>query len=297
MKGLITKGIAGFYYVDTEKGLFQCKARGIFKNEGITPCVGDYVDMEITDELDDEGVINDIFPRKNIFIRPPVSNIDLFVLVISLKDPEPNTEIIDKFLVTAEQAEVKTIICINKEDLLDDEPKDIKSLLDEKANELLSIYEPLYKTIATSAKTLSGLDCLKEVMKGQKSALIGPSGVGKSTIINAIDERLNLETGDISKKTKRGKHTTKHVEIFETDFGALVFDTPGFTSFEVKNDQEDLRLDYLFLDFRPYLGKCKFADCRHIKEPGCAVRDAVNKKEIAESRYKSYLKIGEEWYD
>ncbi len=292
MKGLIIKGIAGFYYVKTEKGIFQCRARGIFKKEGMTPCVGDYVKMDVTDREDDEGVVNEILPRKNIFIRPPVSNIDMLVIVASLDEPEPNTEIIDKFLVIAELAEVEAVILINKMDLLDKDSSEI----DERINELLDIYGSLYKTITVSAITNSGLEELKSHMKGKKCALAGPSGVGKSTVINSIEEELELETGDISRKTKRGKHTTRHVEIFETSFGAYVYDTPGFTSFEVKNE-DDVRLDYLFPDFEKYRNECRFADCRHINEPGCAVRDAVQDNKISKSRYYSYVKIGEEWND
>lgn len=290
MKGLIKKGIAGFYYVKTEDGFFQCKARGIFKKEGIVPCVGDYAEIEITDKEDDEGVINEILPRENIFVRPPVSNIDLFVIVVALKDPAPNMEIIDKFLATAEMAQVDALVCINKEDLAEDGSEEYDSMLET----LLSIYRPLYNTVVTSARTGTGLNELKQSMKGKKSALAGPSGAGKSTIINAIDKRLDLETGDISRKNKRGKHTTRHVEIFETDFGAYVYDTPGFTSFEMKNT-EDIRLDSLFPEFGPYREKCKFANCMHVSEPGCAIREAVKEGKIAESRYASYLKIGEEW--
>lgn len=292
MKGLITKGIAGFYYVKTEKGLFQCKARGIFKKQGITPCIGDYVDMEITDEEDDEGVINKIFPRKNIFIRPPISNIDLFIIVISTEAPDPNTEIIDKFLVTAELAGVDVLICINKEDLMTDSDNN----LEEKTKKLISIYEPLYRIIMISAKTGKGLDQLKDYMKDRKSALIGPSGVGKSSIINAFELGLHLETGDISKKTKRGKHTTRHVEIFETDFGGYVYDTPGFTSFEIQKDEET-GLEFLFPEFEPYINKCRFDNCKHIKEPDCAIRKAVKEGKISESRYNSYIKLGEKRND
>lgn len=283
MKGLITKGIASFYYVDTPEGVFRCKARGIFKKEDVTPYVGDYVEMDITDDVDDEGVINEILPRKNVFVRPPVSNIDMLVIVVALEDPEPNTEIIDKLLVIAEQAEVEALVVINKSDLKDEDPM-----------ELISIYEHLYPTMTVSAREKVGLEQLKALMKGKKSALAGPSGVGKSTVINAIDPRLDLETGDISRKTRRGKHTTRHVEIFETDFGAFVYDTPGFTSFEVKKD-EDVRLDYLFPDFEDFRNKCRFSDCSHVNEPGCAVREAVQTGKISGSRYASYLKIGEEW--
>ena len=283
MKGLITKGIAGFYYVDTPEGVFQCKARGIFKKEDVTPHVGDYVEMDITDDVDDEGVINEILPRKNVFVRPPVSNIDMLVIVVALEDPEPNTEIIDKLLVIAELAEVEALVVINKSDLKDEDPM-----------ELISIYEHLYPTMTVSAREKVGLEQLKALMKGKKSALAGPSGVGKSTVINAIDPRLDLETGDISRKTRRGKHTTRHVEIFETDFGAFVYDTPGFTSFEVKKD-EDVRLDYLFPDFEDFRNNCRFSDCSHVNEPGCAVREAVKDGKISGSRYTSYLKIGEEW--
>lgn len=273
--------------MSTDQGIFQCKARGIFKKQGLTPCVGDYVDIEVTDEEDDEGVINDILPRKNIFIRPPVSNIDLFIIVVATEDPLPNTEIIDKFLVTAELAEVEVVLCINKIDLCN---------TDESTQRLLSIYKPLYDCIMISAKTGKWMDQLKEAMSGKKSALVGPSGVGKTTIINSLGLGLSLETGDISKKTKRGKHTTRHVEIFDTDFGGSVYDTPGFTSFEVEKD-DDVGLEFLFPEFIPYINQCKFDNCKHIKEPGCAIRQAVEDGTISKSRYESYLKIGEKWDD
>lgn len=271
----------------TDQGVFQCKARGIFKKQGITPCVGDYVDIEVTDKEDDEGVINDILPRKNIFIRPPISNIDLFIIVVATEDPLPNTEIIDKFLVTAELAEVEVLLCINKIDL---------GNMEESADELVSIYKPLYNCIMISAKTGQWMEQLKDAMKGKKSALVGPSGVGKTTIINSLGLGLSLETGDISRKTKRGKHTTRHVEIFDTNFGGSVYDTPGFTSFEVKKD-EDVGLEFLFPEFLPYINQCKFDNCKHKKEPGCAIRQAVEDGIITKSRYESYLKIGEEWND
>jgi len=289
-KGLIVKSLSGFYYTKTGDRIFQCRARGIFKKEGITPCVGDYVKMKITDDDDSEGLINEILPRKNIFIRPPVSNIDTFVIVAALDDPEPNTGIIDKFLATAEIAEVEVFLVINKDDLIGDG----SSGLDNRIRELKSIYDPIYKTITVSAVKNTGLEELKSLMKGKKNALIGPSGVGKTTIINVIDDRRDLETGEVSRKTGRGKNTTRHVEIYETGFGAYIFDTPGFTSFEVGNDP-DIRPDYLFKDFEPYRNKCRFADCSHINEPGCAVRAAVSERKIPESRYDSYRKIREEW--
>lgn len=291
LKGLITKGIAGFYYVKTDEGVFQCKARGIFKKQGVTPCVGDYVIIEITHKEDDEGIINDILPRKNIFIRPPISNIDTLVVVVAAEDPKPNTEIIDKFLVTAEQAQVEAIVCLNKEDLSEsDEISNnvIKTLVD--------IYGPIYKTVVTSAKLGTGLDEFKELIKGKKAALTGPSGVGKSTIINALELGLDLETGKISRKTKRGKHTTRHVEIFETDFGAMIYDTPGFTSFEIK-EEEQAQLEFLFPEFKPYINKCKFDNCKHRNEPKCAIKDAVEAGKISKSRYDSYIKIGEKKND
>ena len=282
MIGLIVKGIGGFYYVlDDNKNVTQCRGRGSLKNDGITPCVGDQVDFEILE--DGDGIVEKIYPRKNHFIRPPVSNIDLMAIVTTASNPKPVPYIIDKFLVMAERSGAEIIICINKAD------KAKKKVL----NELLDIYSDIYPVHLISATDGQGIDELKEALKGKKCAFAGPSGVGKSTLINALDPNVKLETGEISKKTNRGKHTTRHVEIFELPFGGMIYDTPGFTSFDVFENEVTL-LQESFPEMRKLMGSCKYDDCLHIKEPECRVLEALEEGNISKSRYESYTRMIEE---
>lgn len=283
MNGLIIKGIGGFYYIQTEKGIIEAKGRGIFKNRGITLCVGDEVNVELTKEDETKGVIDEIYPRKNIFVRPPIANVDKFIVVFAAKDPEPNFPVIDKFLITAELHNIEPVICINKCDLV----------TVEELAKIKAIYENVYKVICVSSLTGEGLEDLMEIISGEKIAFAGPSGVGKSSILNALHPEAKMETGEISQKTKRGKHTTRHVEIFNLDGGAMLFDTPGFTSFEITDIEPEELMNY-YPEFSAYLGKCKFDNCRHLKEPECAVREAVKNKEIHIFRYKSYIANEEE---
>ena len=276
MKGIIIKGIAGFYYVKTEEKVYQCKARGIFKKDGITPYVGDEVIIEIIDR--EEAVVNEILPRKNSFIRPPIANVDCFVIVTAAARPQPNPDIIDKFLVMAEKNHTDIIICINKIDLVSEE----------KRKTLENIYKDIYPVVCICGATGDGIQRLAELLGTRKCALAGQSGTGKSTVLNRLQTRFLVETGDISEKTKRGKHTTRHVELFETDSGALVFDTPGFTSFDIL-DAESEELHFLYPEMVPFIGGCKYDDCRHVKEPDCCIRAAVTSGQIHESRYQSYL--------
>ena len=276
MKGIIIKGIAGFYYVKTNEKVYQCKARGKFKNIGISPVVGDMVDFEVLENK--EGVIVNIHPRNNIFIRPPISNVDCIAIVISAAQPDPNYSILDRFLVMAEEKHTSVIICVNKTDLG----------TKEKINEINEIYGGIYPILFTSCIDDSGLNDFKKLLSGKKCALAGPSGVGKSTILNHFIPQKEIETGEISTKTKRGKHTTRHVEIFETDFNALLFDTPGFTSFDILEAQEE-QLQYYYPEMEPYINNCKYDNCRHLKEPDCAVIAALKDGMISNSRYSSYL--------
>jgi ribosome biogenesis GTPase len=276
MKGIIIKGIAGFYYVKSGGKTYQCKARGIFKKDRIVPYAGDEVNIEKIDE--DEAVINEILPRKNSFLRPPVANVDCFVIVAATAKPDPNPEIIDKFLVMAEQNHTDIVICINKIDLV----------TEEKRKEIEEIYQDIYPLASVCGKTGEGVNDLAALLAGRKCALAGPSGAGKSTLLNRLQSRYTVETGDISEKTQRGKHTTRHAELFETEFGAMIFDTPGFTSFEILDAEED-ELQYLYPEIAALVGGCKYDDCRHIREPGCRIREAVSEGKIHESRYRSYV--------
>jgi len=281
MKGLIVKGIAGFYYVKADSEVFQCKARGIFKKYGIIPMIGDIVTIEVLPGGD--AVINAIDERKNEFIRPPVSNVDCFVIVIAAAKPEPNLKIVDRFLAIAEKNKAEAVICVNKIDLAEEA----------KIKTIKEIYEDIYPVVFVSALSGDGIDTLKSLMKNEKYAFAGPSGAGKSTLLNVLQPSAKAETGEISKKTSRGKHTTRHAEIFETEFGAMVYDTPGFTSFDVIDAEAD-ELQHLYPEIEKLYGKCKYRNCMHIKETGCAVRDAVKSGIIHKSRYGSYKEIYEE---
>ncbi len=278
MVGLIKKGIGGFYYVETEKGLIEAKGRGIFKKDGLTLMVGDNVELSIIDEEKKQGVIEEIFPRKNQFIRPPIANVEVFAVVFAPQKPKPNFALIDKFLIMAEMNGAEAVICINKCDLASEE----------EIAAIKAIYEPVYRVLAVSAKTGMGLPELEKLLSGKRAALAGPSGVGKSTILNSIVPHANMETGAVSEKTKRGRHTTRHAEIFDAECGAKIFDTPGFTSFEILEAQEE-DLWHYYPEFEPYAGDCRYDNCRHIKEPDCGVRKAVSAGKIHSMRYDSYV--------
>jgi ribosome biogenesis GTPase len=258
--------------------VYQCRARGIFKKEGITPLVGDEVEIDALD--DDDGFITEILPRRNSFIRPSVANIDLFVATVSARDPKPNAEVLDRFLVTAEASSAEAVVCINKIDL---GPADF----------LVDVYGGIYGALPVSARTGEGMGALKDRLAGKRSAFAGPSGVGKSSIINFLLGEGDIETGDVSRKTGRGKHTTRHVEIFGTDFGAELFDTPGYTSFDGASI-EPAMLGRQFPEIAELCGGCRFDDCMHADEPGCSVREAADAGAIPGSRYGSYLRMLDE---
>lgn len=279
MIGVIVKGIAGFYYVKADDGngtVYQSKARGIFKKEKTTPMVGDMV--EFTIRSDGDAVIDKILPRKNEFIRPPVSNVDMFVIVTAIKDPDPVLTVLDKLLVMAEKSHTEIAICVNKIDLASDE----------EIEKLVSIYNEIYPVFLVSGESGEGISALEKHISGKNAALAGPSGAGKSTILNALKNSELMETGHVSIKTGRGRHTTRHVEMFETSGGGMIFDTPGFTSFEVL-DADEKELQFMYPEMKEYIGKCKYDNCRHLKEPDCAVREAVSSGTISKERYRSYI--------
>ncbi len=284
MQGKIIKGIAGFYYVDSHEGVFQCKAKGIFRNKSIKPLVGDNVEFEITHQEDREGNITEILERDNELIRPAVANIDQAMIVFALKAPNPNTNLLDKLLVCMEYQNIETIICFNKTDIGD---KDY-------AEELASIYRNAgYKVLFTSATENEGVEEVKKVLKGKSTVFAGPSGVGKSSMLNAIKEDAVMETGEISEKIGRGKHTTRHSEIFKTDDDTYVFDTPGFGSLFIPGMTKE-KLEDCFPEFSLYTNECRFIGCAHLNEPDCAVKEALEEGKISESRYESYKAFYEE---
>ncbi|HHX14382.1 MAG TPA: ribosome small subunit-dependent GTPase A [Clostridiales bacterium] len=279
-EGVIVKGIGGFYYVSVDGVIHSCKARGLFRKQELTPAVGDRVRLDI--RADGESVITEILPRKNFFVRPPVANIDQFILVVALARPEPNLLLIDRFLVMAEYQMTDIVICFNKIDLAEDS----------QIEELRQIYDPLYPTVFVNGLSGEGFSGLRDYLKNHQSALAGPSGAGKSTLLNRLIGRPVAEVGKVAKRTGRGRHTTRHVELFPVGSGFL-YDTPGFTSFDIL-EADEAELAVLFPEMEALLGACQYDNCRHLEEPGCAVHKAVNAGNINASRYVSYRQMIEE---
>lgn len=280
MKGKIIKGIGGFYYIKTSEGLIECKARGKFRHKDMKPMVGDEVEILVQNG---KGVIEDIYERTSELIRPTVSNVTLAFVVFAIKNPDVNYDLLNRFLVLCEHNNIEAIVCLNKVDLVSDEEREE---VKKKINDIG--YEVLY----INAKAGVGLDLLKERLKDNETVLCGPSGAGKSTLINKLIDREHMETGVVSEKIGRGKHTTRHSELIEVAGGYIV-DTPGFSTLEVDFiEKEDLK--YCFPEFEEYNNKCKFRGCLHNKEPQCAVKDAVESGNINMYRYEFYKRTLEE---
>ena len=283
MEGIILKALSGFYYVDGGDGaLTACRGRGKFRHQKLTPLVGDRV--RFTPLGEGAGILDEILPRKNQFQRPAVANIDQLVVIASGAVPVTDPFLIDRVVAIAEGNGCESVICINKCDLVSGE-------------DLAAIYQKAgFPTVQVSAETGEGLDRLRELIAGKVSAFTGNSGVGKSSILNALEPGIALETSAVSQKLGRGRHTTRHVELIRLSCGALVADTPGFSSFEL--DKGELcrkeELASRFREFAPYIGKCQFLDCAHAKEKGCAVRAAVKAGEIPKSRHDSYVRLYEQ---
>ncbi len=285
MQGKIIKGIAGFYYVHTIDGeLYQCKAKGIFRREKIKPLVGDSVEIEVTDTKDMEGNIIDIFPRKSTLIRPAVANIDQALLIFAMAKPEPNFNLLDRFLIMMRQQGLDCIICFNKSDM---------SNADERRR-VAAIYENSgCRVMFASALKKEGIRELQEALSKKTTALAGPSGVGKSSIVNCIQNNKIMETGAISAKIERGKHTTRHSELISIAENTYIMDTPGFSSLSLF-DVEKGELKDFYPEFAPYKDKCKFLTCAHINEPHCGVKEAVASGYISHVRYGNYAMLYEE---
>ena len=269
------KGIGGFYYVKAADGaIYECKARGIFRKERIKPMIGDRVEIELENG---KGSIAAIEARRNTLVRPPVANIDTLLLVAATAAPAPNLRLLDKMLVAAEVNRIAPAVCINKTDI-------------EPGAALRGIYETTgYPVVEVSAKVQSGMDMLLPLLKGKTTAFAGLSGVGKSSIINLLTGN-RLETGAVSEKIQRGRHTTRHVELFELDCGGFVLDTPGFSSFELEHIRAQELAAY-FPEFSDCEGLCRFKGCSHVHEPDCAVKGKLARGGIAESRYESYVEL------
>lgn len=282
MTGKIIKGIAGFYYVLCEDGvLYECKARGVFRKDQKKPLVGDNVEIDIINKQDALGNIETILPRKNELIRPAVSNVDGALVVFSMTSPQPNLNLLDRFLIMMEQQGLTPILCFNKEDLVSNEEQE----------EIKRVYEKSgYQVCFTSAKNGEGLDMLKEGIKGKTYTIAGPSGVGKSTLINGLLDQSVMETGEISAKTERGKHTTRHSELLRVDENTFIMDTPGFTSLQVFDLQAEELKEY-YPEFKEYEGQCKYLGCTHTHEPACVVKQAVEDDIISNVRYQNYEQI------
>ena len=280
MQGVIIKALSGFYYVKTESGTVECRARGRFRLDGSSPLVGDRVEISL--DANGKGRVDKLLPRKNFFIRPAVANIDLLIAVASEVNPVTDPFLIDRVTAFAEHMGCEVLICINKSDAA-------------RVSRLRDIYATSgYRVIETSAVTGEGVEELRGCIAGKVCAFSGNSGVGKSSLLNALEPGLGLETGVVSEKLGRGRHTTRHVEIFPAG-GAFVADTPGFASFDMEQlppiPKEELQ--FCFTEFGPYIGKCRFDDCAHLKEPGCAVREAMDEGKINASRHLSYARLYE----
>ena len=282
INGKIIKGIGGFYYVDTEKGLYECRARGIFRKNKITPLVGDRVSISVVDEENKKGVVEEIEKRDTELVRPPIANVDKALIVFAIKNPAPNLSLLDRFIVLAEKENLEIVIVFTKVDLDAD---------GELLEELKSIYEVSgYKVISVSNKLKLNIDKIKEELKENTVVFAGPSGVGKSSLLNEVDKNFELKTGEVSDKIKRGKHTTRHAELLKLECGGMVADTPGFSSLTL-DDIDESELKEYFIEFDKY-DDCRFGSrCIHENEPSCAVKEAVENGEISKKRYESYIQL------
>ena len=282
MQGKIVKGISGFYYVHVvESGIYECKAKGIFRNQKIKPLVGDNVTIAVLDEEQMLGNIEEILPRENALIRPAVANIDQALVIFAAAKPKPNFNLLDRFLIMMEYQKVPVILCFNKCDLITEEHQ----------QEIASIYEASgCKILFVSAKKELGLKELQEILEGKTTTVAGPSGVGKSSLINLLAPEACMETGEISKKIERGRHTTRHAELIQLKGDGYIMDTPGFSSLYLPEmEKEELQDCYPeFAAFEPY---CRFQGCSHISEPDCGVKEALSEGKIHPVRYENYCQL------
>lgn len=282
MQGIIVKGIAGFYYVRCTDGIvYECKAKGVFRKDHKKPLVGDLISMDVLDQDKALGHILEIKNRKNELIRPAVANIDQAMVIFAAAHPTPNLGLLDRFLIQMEHYNIPTIICFNKADLVSNANLEYLQQIYEKAG---------YRTVLISAKKEQGIDVVRELLRGKVTTVAGPSGVGKSTLINLLQDRVIMETGSVSEKIARGKHTTRHSELLEIDRDTFIFDTPGFSSLDVSYLLPE-ELENCFPEMRRYRDKCRFLGCAHIHEPDCGVKQALTLGEISKERYDDYVNL------
>ncbi len=283
MQGKIIKGIAGFYYVHTVSGIYECKAKGIFRKDSIKPLVGDDVELQVLDEQEKVGNVTDILPRRSQLIRPAVANVDQALVVFALTSPKPNFNLLDRFLIMMRQQNIPCIICFNKLDLDKEESGECYR----------AIYEACgYPTLLISTQESVGIDRVRELLKGHTTTVAGPSGVGKSSLINSLQDATTMEIGAVSEKIERGRHTTRHSELIPVEDG-YILDTPGFSSLGVFDmEKEDLAAFYP--EFTEAEKSCRFGGCAHINEPDCGVKEALAAGRISSLRYENYCQIYEE---
>lgn len=288
MQGKIIKGIAGFYYVHAIAGgearIYECKAKGIFRKDSKKPLVGDNVEIDVLDEMQALGNIRELFPRKNELIRPAVSNVDQAMVIFSILSPRPNFNLLDRFLIMMGQQGIPCIVCFNKTDI------DLSA----EGEVFRRIYEDCgYRALTISAKEGKGIEELKNFLTGRTTVAAGPSGVGKSSLVNCLQPEIHMKTGQISKKIERGKHTTRHTELIAAGDGTYILDTPGFSSLGLFNLEKEQLTEY-YPEFEKFEKKCWFRGCSHIKEPVCGVKDAVDQGAVSRLRYENYCLLYEE---
>lgn len=285
LRGKIIRGIAGFYYVHvTGHGIYECKAKGVFRKNKEKPLVGDNVEIDVLDENEKLGNVVSILNRKNDLIRPAVANVDQALVIFAADQPKPNFNLLDRFLLMMEQKEIPTVICFNKVDLVTDEEKE----------QLRSVYTGTGHTIFfVSAAKKQGIEVVRDCLHGKTTTVAGPSGVGKSSLINLFQSEIMMETGSISEKIQRGKHTTRHSELIALNDNSYILDTPGFSSLAVFDlEKEDIK--WYYPEFESLQDKCRFMGCNHIHEPDCAVKNAVEEGLISSVRYENYKLLFEE---
>ena len=285
MQGKIIKGIAGFYYIYAEDGnVYECKAKGIFRKDNFKPLVGDNVEITVLNEEEKEGSVTSILLRRNSLIRPAVANVDQAFLIFAMENPKPNFLLLDRFLIMMKQQEIPAVICFNKKDVGEKEEME----------KLYEIYTGCgYRVVLSSTYEGEGMDEIREILKGKTTVVAGPSGVGKSSITNCMQGEVQMETGEISKKLKRGNHTTRHSQVIPVEKNTFLVDTPGFSSLYLTDMKEEELRDY-FPEFVMYEPQCRFQGCMHIHEPGCAVKKALSEGKISQQRYDNYLALYEE---